>query len=101
MHKLEKDWCLYVLECSDSSYYCGVTNNLERRVRSHNSGKGAKYTRSRRPVKVIASISGLGKSLAHKIEFQFKKLSRAQKEHYILTGLESFRDKMTPICATQ
>ena len=42
----------YILECSDGSFYTGWTNNLERRVKAHNAGKGAKYTKSRKPVKL-------------------------------------------------
>ena len=62
----------------------------------HNSGKGAKYTRSRRPVKVVAFTSGLDRSQAHKIEFQFKKLSRKQKKVYVEQGLEKFIDIAIP-----
>ena len=43
----------YILECSDGSFYTGWTNNLERRVKAHNAGKGAKYTKSRKPVKLV------------------------------------------------
>ncbi|MBI3900482.1 MAG: GIY-YIG nuclease family protein [Gammaproteobacteria bacterium] len=45
-------WLLYILECSDGSLYTGITNDIERRVREHNEGTGARYTRSRRPVKL-------------------------------------------------
>ncbi|MDH5680208.1 MAG: GIY-YIG nuclease family protein, partial [Spirochaetota bacterium] len=47
------NWLVYLLECADNSYYCGVTNDLNKRLTDHNSGKGAKYTRSRLPVKVL------------------------------------------------
>jgi len=45
-------WYVYLLECSDSSLYCGITNDLEKRIATHNSGKGAKYTKVRLPVKL-------------------------------------------------
>ena len=43
----------YILRCADGTYYCGWTNNLDRRLKAHNEGKGAKYTRSRRPVALV------------------------------------------------
>ena len=46
-------WVVYLLRCSDDSLYCGVTNDLEKRIAAHNSGSGAKYTRSRRPVELV------------------------------------------------
>ena len=55
----------YILECSDGSFYTGWTNNLERRVKAHNAGKGAKYTKSRKPVK--------------RREWEIKQLSRVEK----------------------
>ena len=49
-----KPWFTYIVQCSDSTLYTGITNDLERRLEEHNSGeKGAKYTRSRRPVKLV------------------------------------------------
>jgi putative endonuclease len=71
---------VYILECSDKTLYTGWTNNIERRVREHNHGKtGARYTRSRRPVKAVyveiySTLSG-----ALKREARIKKLSRIQK----------------------
>jgi len=73
----------YVLECSDGSYYAGYTNNLEKRVQVHNTGTGAKYTRSRRPVQLIFSKSFLTKGEALRAEYQFKQLSRKQKEVFL------------------
>lgn len=49
----ESDWTLYLVRCSDNSLYCGITNDLINRLKDHNSGKGAKYTRSRRPVVLV------------------------------------------------
>lgn len=70
----------YILKCSDGSYYTGWTTDLERRVREHNSGRGAKYTRGRRPVKLIYQESFSDKGSAMRREYEIKKLNRAQKE---------------------
>ena len=77
-------WVLYVVRCSDGSLYTGVTKNLKRRVLEHNYGtKGAKYTRSRRPVKVVYEESCATYSDALKKEWAFKKFSKTKKERII------------------
>lgn len=73
----------YVLECSDGSYYAGYTVNLERRIHNHNTGKGAKYTRGRTPVKLLYSEEFESKSEALKMEIKFKKFSKKRKQSYI------------------
>ncbi|WP_026562436.1 GIY-YIG nuclease family protein [Bacillus sp. J37] len=73
----------YVLECSDGSYYAGYTVNLERRIHNHNTGKGAKYTRGRTPVKLLYSEKFESKSEALKMEIKFKKFSKKRKHSYI------------------
>ncbi len=70
---------IYILECSDSSYYTGYTNQLDKRIKTHNLGKGAKYTRSRLPVKLVYTEKYETKSEALKREYAIKKLSRKQK----------------------
>ncbi|OPY90624.1 MAG: GIY-YIG nuclease superfamily protein [Syntrophus sp. PtaU1.Bin208] len=71
---------VYILECSDKTLYTGWTNNLEKRVREHNSGRyGAKYTSSRRPVKLVYAESLSSLSDVLKREVQIKKLSRKKK----------------------
>lgn len=74
---------LYVLECCDGSFYAGYTNNLEKRIRKHNEGKGAKYTRGRTPVSLIYYEQFETKSAALKAEIKFKKLKREQKISFI------------------
>ena len=74
-----KDWQVYLLNCADSSLYCGVTNNLDARIKTHNAGKGAKYTKGRRPVTLAAASQKMTKSHALKLEIQIKKCSAAQK----------------------
>lgn len=71
---------MYVLECGDGSYYTGWTNDLAKRVRSHQSGKGAKYTRSRLPVKLIKRWRAKDRREAMRRETRFKSLSRREKE---------------------
>ena len=72
-------WVVYLLECEDGSIYTGITNNLEKRINDHNCGKGAKYTRSRLPVKLLKCFAVEGKSEALKIEIKIKKLKRSDK----------------------
>ena len=69
----------YILECSDGSFYTGWTNNLERRVKAHNAGKGAKYTKSRKPVKLVYFESFSTKQEAMRREWEIKQLSRVEK----------------------
>ena len=71
---------VYVLECGDGSYYTGWTNDLKKRVRAHQSGKGGKYTRSRLPVKLIKKWRAKNKSTAMRKEAMFKSLSRKEKQ---------------------
>lgn len=73
----------YVLECGDGSYYAGYTNDLERRVRVHNEGKGAKYTRAKLPVRCIYNETHETQRAAMQAEYKFKQLTRANKERYI------------------
>lgn len=80
-------WFVYILECRDQTYYTGTTNNLEKRVLKHNSGKGAKYTASRIPVKLIYNETYENKSDALKREHQIKKLTRKEKEQLVLSFL--------------
>ena len=73
----------YVLLCNDGSFYGGFTNDLEHRLKMHNDGKGAKYTKSRRPVKMIYHEKFDDKRLALKREYWFKHHSRAWKEKFL------------------
>ena len=75
----DESWILYVLRCADGSLYCGITNNLERRIEQHNAGSGARYTRGRGPVQLAHSWICSGRSEAAKAEAAFKKLTREQK----------------------
>ena len=70
---------VYLVRCSDGTFYAGYAENLARRIAAHNAGKGAKYTRSRRPVELVYSEELPGKSEALRREAQLKKLSHAEK----------------------
>ncbi len=71
---------VYIVECSDNTYYIGYTNNLDKRIKAHNEGKtGAKYTRSRLPVILKYSESFTTLSEALKREYQLKQLTRKEK----------------------
>jgi len=75
---------LYLLRCSDNSLYCGQTKNLQKRIKEHNSDNSeSKYTRSRRPVKLLYSEKHQTLSKVLKREFEIKKMSRIQKEKLI------------------
>lgn len=77
---LIKNYYVYILECSDKTYYTGITTELKRRVEEHNSSpKGAKYTSSRRPVKLVYHEECKDKSEASKKEYAIKKLARKEK----------------------
>ena len=78
-------WHVYVVVCFDNSFYCGITTNIERRIKQHNGelSGGAKYTRSRRPCRLVYKEKAENRSTASKREYWFKKLSRKQKEKYI------------------
>ena len=74
---------VYIIECSDGSYYTGYTNNLKKRLAAHNAGKGAKYTKSRRPVRLIYQENFDNKKDALKREYAIKQLARSEKETLI------------------
>ena len=74
-----ENWSTYLLRCADASLYCGVTNDLEKRLASHNQGTASKYTRSRIPVTLAAVRYKLSKSQAYKLEYIVKK-TRTEKK---------------------
>jgi putative endonuclease len=72
-------WHIYILLCLDNSLYTGATNNLEKRFQDHKNGKGAAYTKSHKPIKLIYSEEFQTKSEALKREIEIKSWSREQK----------------------
>lgn len=81
----------YVVECRDGSYYGGYTTDLDRRIRMHNTGKGAKYTRARGPVRCIHHETFETKREAMQAEYRFKQLKRPAKERYIKNQEEAHK----------
>lgn len=80
-----QDWFVYIVKCSDDTLYTGITNNLKKRIQVHNDGKGAKYTKTRRPVNLVNSFVCASKSEALKLEHRIKKLSREEKLKFTRT----------------
>ena len=77
-------WFVYIVECSDMSLYTGITTCLERRLLKQNaSSKGAKYTRSRRPVKLVAHCIVKDRSAALRLESKVKSLKKSEKIAYL------------------
>ena len=77
---------VYIVECSDGSLYTGWTTDVDERIKTHNSGSGAKYTRSRLPVKLVYSEELEDRSAALKREAAIKKMTREKKELLIKQG---------------
>ena len=76
-------WLVYLLRCSDGSLYCGITNDLPKRLNAHGAGKASKYTRSRLPVTSAYSESQKSKSAALKREAAIKRLRRSDKDRLL------------------
>lgn len=79
MHETDKLNCTYILRCSDGTLYTGWTNDIEKRLVAHNSGKGAKYTRTRRPVRLVHIEYFDTKEEAMSREYAIKQLPRSEK----------------------
>ena len=76
-------WCLYLIECRDGSYYAGITNDLAARYQAHVDGKGARYTRSHPPLRLIGSRSFENRSAASRAEWEIKQLPKHRKIGYL------------------
>ena len=72
-------WYCYLLRCADDTLYCGITNDLDKRLAAHNAGTAAKYTRARGPVQLVYTEPQADRSSASKREMEIKSLSRAEK----------------------
>jgi putative endonuclease len=82
MPEATKTWCLYLLECEDGSLYCGISNDLGRRFEKHATGKGAKYTRARKPVRYVARQEFPDRASASAAEYRLKQLDSAGKRAF-------------------
>ena len=74
------NWSVYLLLCADGTFYCGCTNDMVRRLKTHNAGKGAKYTRARLPVRLIAQKAVGSHGDALRLEASIKRLPRQLKQ---------------------
>lgn len=84
MNKADQQWYVYIVRCSDETYYTGITTNIDRRINEHNNtSKGAKYTRTRTPVELEEFKEFKDRSLASKEEYRIKQLTRPNKEKLI------------------
>ena len=79
----QSSWCVYILKCSDNTYYTGITNNIVRRIKQHEANKGAKYTRGRGPFSLAYQAKCENRGEASQKEFEIKKLSLAEKINLI------------------
>lgn len=80
---IKDTWFIYVVLCSDNTLYCGISNDVEKRIKKHNTKSGAKYTKTRTPVVLVYRKEYGNKSLALKAEYAFKALTRKEKENII------------------
>lgn len=87
-------WFVYIVRCFDRTLYTGITTDLDRRLAEHNAGRGAKYTRPRRPVVLVYSEPAISRSAAASREYQIKKLSPTGKQDLI--GFSAALPQMEP-----
>jgi len=79
-------WYVYILVCADDTFYTGITKDLDARLKEHNAGDGARYTRARRPVRLIYSEEAPDRSAAQSREYGIKQLSRKGKSRLVAGG---------------
>lgn len=77
-------WFLYLLECRDGSYYAGIATDVQARFRAHQTGKGARYTRSRPPLRILGTRAYADRAAASRAEWQIKQLPRERKLAWLL-----------------
>jgi putative endonuclease len=82
-HGADGGWVVYLMRCRDRSLYCGITNDLPKRLKAHAAGKASRYTRTRLPVKVVYVEPQAGRSPALKREAAIKRLRRSEKDRLI------------------
>jgi putative endonuclease len=85
---LNQMWYVYILNCSDGTLYTGITNNLEKRIETHNKGKGAKYTKGRTPVVLMKTFEVETKGYALRVEYKIKSLPREEKLKFVLNDYD-------------
>lgn len=82
-HLTSTGWCLYLLECKNGVYYAGITNRLAERFAAHQAGKGARFTRSHPPIRIVGSRAYADRSEASKAEYAIKRLPRSRKVAFL------------------
>ncbi len=82
-------WQVYIILCSDGSYYTGITTDIERRIQQHATGTGAKYFRGRKPERLVYLETEHDRSSASRREAQLKQLRRLEKQHLVACALSS------------
>lgn len=87
-------WVVYLVRCADRSLYCGITNDLENRLIRHNTGKGAKYTKSRRPVELAGVSPPMTQSDALKLEYRIKRVPAPDKIFELMRVENEMKQKL-------
>jgi putative endonuclease len=82
----DQDWTVYIVRCADQTLYTGVARDLAARIAQHNAGRGAKYTRGRRPVQLVYREAAESRAAALRREIAIKRLQTAAKRKLIQTG---------------
>jgi putative endonuclease len=95
MEPREDPWFVYLLECADGSLYTGIARDVQRRLALHNDGKGAKYTRGRRPLVLLAQSGAMSRTEALRLELRVKRLPKAAKRRAV-DGGQGARDTPAP-----
>jgi len=76
---MSESWMTYLLLCADGKIYCGVTNDMGKRLDAHNCGTASRFTRARLPVTLLAKSRAMGKAEAFRLEYRIKRLPREKK----------------------
>jgi putative endonuclease len=91
-------WFVYIARCADDTLYCGITNDLVARLAAHNAGKGARYTRTRTPIEIVATRRCMTKGRALSIEYQVKQLTRPEKQQLAAQWQRSSQRRRRAAC---
>jgi len=98
---LKKYWWVYIAKCSNRALYTGITNDLKKRLATHNAGKGGKYTRSHLPIRFIFTKRVRGKSAALKLEIKIKSFKTQKKREFIASCGQTGSRRPPRIAETQ
>jgi len=90
------NWFVYIVQCANNTFYTGMTNDVEKRVAAHNTGRGAAYTRTFGPVQLVWHIPCVSRTEALKLEYRVKQLSRVQKERLVAGKLQLLTENTVP-----